>query len=195
MTSSKDQTTVREAVGIFFDAEHLKGAMDELLALGFRYEELGLLASEHAVRQKLADFYTRTNALPDSPKAPVTAFVRKESVGDTAQALGGSLFFAGTTGAMGAVVASAAVLGGSLLAAVGGAVAVGAVGAVVGAVIHQSDAEYLQEQVDKGHLLLFVRLIDPARDQQALNVLSRHAGTDVKIYEIPVASGRPDRPS
>ena len=108
----------------------------------------------------MVDLYARTNESADLPQAPAIAFIGRESIGETGHTLGGSLFFVGTTGVMGAVVASAAVFGGALLAAVGGIVGVGVVGALVATVIHQSDAEYLQQQVDEGHILLFVRITD-----------------------------------
>ena len=87
---------------------------------------------------------------------------------------------------MGAVVASAAVLGGAVLGAVGGIVGLGVVGALVATIIHQSDAEHLQQQVDEGHILLFVRVTDADKEQQAMNILVRNCGVDVKMYEIPV---------
>jgi outer membrane lipoprotein SlyB len=89
------------------------------------------------------------------------------------------------------VVASSAVLGGALLAAIGGVVGVGIVGALVAMMIHQSDAEYLQQQVDEGHILLFVRMADFSREQQAMNILTRHSGVNVKMYEVPASSGVP----
>jgi hypothetical protein len=175
-------------VGIFFNAQHLKDAIKNLLTAGFEPEELGLLASEQVVERSLGDLYTRTNEGADSPQAPAIAFIGRESIGETANALGGSLFFVGTSGVMGAVVASAAVFGGALLGAVGGIVGVGVVGALVATIIHQSDAEHLQQQVDEGHILLFVRITDTDREQQAMNILIRHCGVDVKVYEIPSSS-------
>src|SRR5690606_18369785 len=105
---------------------------------------------------------------------PRMAFVRKKSIGDTVHAWAGALFFAGATTGAGAVVVSAGVLGGALLAAVSGAAAVGAVGAALALVIHQSDAEYLEQQVDEGHLLLFVRTHGEDEERRALDILSRH---------------------
>jgi hypothetical protein len=58
-------------------------------------------------------------------------------------------------------------------------------GALVATIIHQSDAEYLQQQVDEGRILLFVRLTDTRREQQAMDVLIRHSGVDVKMYDVP----------
>jgi hypothetical protein len=139
----------------------------------------------------LGDLYARINERAQSSKAPAIAFIGKQSIGETANTLGGGLFFVGTSGVMGAVVASAAVFGGALLGAVGGIVGVGIVGALVAAIIHQSDAEYLQQQVDEGHMLLFVRMTESDREQQAMNILTRHSGVDVKMYAIPVGRGVP----
>jgi hypothetical protein len=190
MTNRDNVSPIREAVGVFFDATHLKEAIADLSASGFARDTLGLLAGEYTVQQSLGDLYTRTNEFHDSPNAPATAFVKKESVGDTMHALAGGLFFAGGTAAMGALVASAAVLGGTLLAAVTGVAAVGSAGALLGALIHQSDAEYLEQQVDEGHLLLFVRVHDPAEERRALDILSKHAGYDARIHEVPTHKHR-----
>ena len=191
VATSKNEPSIREAVGIFFNAEHLKDAIKNLLASGFEPEELGLLASQQVVERSLGDLYARTNEGADLPQAPAIAFIGRESIGETANTLGGSLFFVGTSGVMGAVVASAAVFGGALLAAVGGIVGVGVVGALVATIIHQSDAEYLQQQVDEGRILLFVRMIDTRREQQAMDVLIRHSGVDVKMYDVPAAPSVP----
>lgn len=185
MATSETELPIREAVGIFFNADHLREAIKDLLSSGFEPEELGLLASEQVVERSLGDLYARTNENVDSPQAPAIAFIGRESSGETATTLRGSLFFVGTSGAMGAVVASSAVLGGALLAAIGGVVGVGLVGALVASIIHQSDAEYLQQQVDEGRMLLFVRIPDSAREQQAMNILTGHSGVDVKMYEVP----------
>ena len=128
VATSKNAPSIREAVGIFFNAEHLKDAIKNLLASGFEPEELGLLASQQVVERSLGDLYARTNEGADLPQAPAIAFIGRESIGETANTLGGSLFFVGTSGVMGAVVASAAVFGAALLAAVGGIVGVGVVG-------------------------------------------------------------------
>lgn len=185
---SKDDSSrqVREVIGIFADGNHLKAAIDELASSGFSKDRIGLMASEYAVEQSLGDLFTRINETRDPSKAPATAFVAAESVGNTARSLGGGLFFAGSTAALGAAVASAAVLGGALLPAVAGAAAVGAMGALLGSVIRQSDAEYLEGQVDMGHLLLFVRADDVARQEKAMEILSRNSAQDVRVHEVAV---------
>jgi hypothetical protein len=176
---------IREAVGAFVDADIAHDAIDELLASGFKHEEMGLLAGEYTVRQSLGDFYTQTNQYSESADAPNTAFVATESVGDTVHAVIGTLFFAGTTVAAGAAVASAGILGGGLAAAVAGVAAIGAIGGVLGGIIHESDAEELEQQIEEGHLLLFVRARDSALEKRAVGILQKHTPIEVKVVTAP----------
>lgn len=187
MAIGKREPTVRQAVGIFHNAESLRGTIEELLVSGFSQDEIGILASEQVVERSLGDLYVRTNEASDSPDAPAIAFVRRESFGDAPRTHAGGLFFVGASGAAGGIVASTALLGSALLPAVGAVVGVGLVGLFVASFIHQSEAEYLQQQVDEGQILLFVR-VEPEREKETMNILKRHSGLDVKIYEVPVRS-------
>lgn len=186
MSEQEAETQVREVIGVFADASHLRAALVELESAGFERERIGLLASEYAVERSLGDLYARVKELQDASKAPAMAFVEADSRGDTARSMGGGLFFVGSTAVLGAAVASAAALGGALLPALAGAATVGAVGALLGGVIRQSDAEYLESEVDKGHLLLFVRADDPGRETEASRILLRHSARDVRVHEVPL---------
>jgi hypothetical protein len=184
--------TIREAVGVFAGARDIKDAISELMSSGFKHEEMGLLAGEYTVKQSLGDFYTQTNESAGKKDAPNVAFVAKESFGDTVHAYLGTLFFAGTTVAAGAAVVSAAVLGGALLVAVTGAAVMGAVGAALAAIIHQSDAEHLEQQVEEGHLLLFVRTNGAAQEDQAVRILKNHTPMEVRVVTAPALGPRGD---
>jgi hypothetical protein len=177
--------SIREAVGVFFDADKLREAAEALLAAGFTREDLGLLAAESSILEHLGDVYTRAGPSDgDGDGGPRTAFVRKRSVGDALHAWLGSLFFAGATTAAGAAVVSTTVFGGALLTAATGAAAIGAVGAALALIIHESDADYLEQQLDEGHLLLFVRTRNPEQEDKAVRTLSEHAGFDARIHEV-----------
>lgn len=181
-------TTIREAVGIFFDRPHLEGALVELREAGFDKEEIGLLAGERAVKDTLSDIYAKYNRTENAETSPETAFVKKESLGDTFRSLSGGLVFTGASTAMGAAVISAGVFGGAVLAAAAGAAAVAGVGALAGAVIHKNDAEYLEEQVDAGHLLIFVRVTTDEEEAKALAILNQHEGYDARVIEVKADS-------
>jgi hypothetical protein len=184
MSKQKNKPTVQEAIGVFFDVDHLKSAIEGLVEAGFDRSEIGLLAGAHTVEQALGDFYARTNQFADSPNAPCVAFVAKRTDDDTIHALLGTLFFYGATTAVGAAVASAAVLGGAVIAAASGVAAIGVAGAVMGLIIHKSDSDYLDEQIDEGHLVLFVRTNDPERGARAVKILSDHCAFKPKVYTV-----------
>lgn len=191
--TKKHEQTVREAIGVFAEVEHLREAIDALIASGFDREKLGLLASEKVVKESLGEFYTKTNEAHGSSRAPAIAFVGNDALAEAGQSLGGGLFFVGTAGVAGAIVTSAAVLGGTLLTAVGGALGVGLVGLAVSAVIHQSDADYLQQMIDEGRLLLFVR-VDSSNEPQAKAILEQHQAIAVKVHDVPVKTGERSKP-
>jgi hypothetical protein len=176
---------VREAVGVFFDAKKLEEAITDLQSAGFEHSEISMLAGEETVKQSLGHIYTDINEDADDPGAPQTAFVAKEGVGDTVHGLLGAFFFTGATVAAGAVVATAGVFGTALIAATAGVAALVGIEGAMAALIGKSEAEYLHEEVDRGHLLLFVRTRDAARESKAVEVLSKHSGYNPHIIEIP----------
>jgi hypothetical protein len=183
------EETVREAIGVFSETQRLKSAIDDLLASGFEHDQLGILASEITVKQRLGAFYASTNETSDPQQAPAIEFVGREALGEAREAMGGSVYFVGSTGVAGAIIASTALFGGALAAAIGGLLGVGLVGALVASVIHQSDADELKSRVDEGHILLFVRLPHGEREQQAKEILERHSSTPAKVLEVPIKSG------
>ncbi|MEZ5489152.1 MAG: hypothetical protein R3F50_02390 [Gammaproteobacteria bacterium] len=175
---------IREAVGIFFGSEKLEETIQDLQDAGFQHDEIGLLAGKFTVRQKLGHLYEEINEDSADPEAPDTAFVAKKSVGDTVHALVGTLYMTGAAVAGGAVVASAGILGGAVAAAAATTAVFSGIGALLAVIIHESDAEYLEEQVDEGHLLLFVRTRDEEKEKLALEILSRHAAYDPRVYTV-----------
>jgi hypothetical protein len=185
MAKSDRAGTVQEAIGVFFDIDHLKLAIEELESAGFDNSEIGLLASEKAVEEALRDVYTRSEDFSENPNAPCVAFVADKPGDDTFHALIGGLFFYGATTAAGAAVASAAILGGAVVAAASGVAAIGLAGTVMGLIIHQSDADFLDEQVDEGHILLFVRTRNAERAAKAVDVLAKNCAFQPKVYSVP----------
>ncbi len=177
---------VKEVIGIFFELGNVEAALKDLHDSGFRTDEIGLLAGEKTVEKSLGTLYSRAIASSDSADAPETAFVKQESLGDNFKSLAGGLVFTGITTTMGVAVASAGIFGGAALAAGAGAVGVVGIGALVGSLINRSDAEYLQEQLDNGHTLLFVRVSNSEAEKRIVEIITRHSGFDVRILEIEV---------
>lgn len=176
----------REAVGIFHRPEELQGAIDELLSSGFHRAELSLLASEEAVVEKLGHIYTKVEVLADDPDVPRSAYISTEAIGDAEGALIGGLVYVGATVAAGAVVAS----GGTLLAVLAGVTLAGGAGGLIGSVLARwlgaHHAHYLQEQIERGGLLLWVRTRDPAREARATEILRKYSAEKVHVHGLPL---------
>ena len=189
MSPTQAQESQTEAVGVFDDAASLQAAIDELLSTGFNQAEISLLASEHAVEEKLGHAYEKVTELEDDPSTERTAYVSTESRGDAEGGLIGGLLYVGALAAAGAVVAT----GGTLAAAITAAAVAGGTGGLIGSVlaklIGDHHARYLQEQLDHGGLLLWVRTRDQEHEKRAADILSKHSAHDVHTHALPAVNG------
>ena len=173
---------VREAVAVLEDVSELEAAVEELRAAGFADDAISLLAGHEAVERKLGRMYRRVEELEDDPAAPRTAFVSLNRLGDREDRVVSSLTILPTLIAAGTVVASA---GAVAAAVVGTAVAGAALGTALSHFMNKQHAEWLQEQLDRGGLLLWVRTPDPESERKAIAILTRHAAHDIHIHDIP----------
>ncbi len=185
MPTPQKSPTVREAVGVFHSAEELQAAIDELLQSGFHRAELSLLASEHAVDQKLGHRYRKVSSLADDPIIPRAAYVSPEAIGGAEGGLIGVLMYVGAVAAAGAIVAS----GGTLTAAILGAALTGGAGSLIGSLlarwVGEDHGRHLQVQVDRGGLLLWVRTWDAGDEERAMRILKSHSGDQVHVHALP----------
>lgn len=184
MTQTQPPETHTEAVGIFADADALQAAIDELLISGFDRAELSLLANADTVEQKLGHAYKKVTELEDDDGTPRAAYVAHESVVEAESALIGGLFYVGAVAGAAAVVAS----GGAVAAAIAAAVMAGGTGGFIGAalamLVGDNHARHLQEQLDRGGLLLWVRTRDRQHEDRAKTILTKHAGHDVHLHRL-----------
>jgi len=177
--------TVREAVGVFHDEKALQGAVDELLVAGFDRSSLTLLASEHAVIEKLGHRYQKVDEIEDDLAVPRVAYVGSDSrtEGKTAAVTG--LAYVGALGAVGAIVAS----GGTVAAAILAAAAAGGMGGLIGAALSRfldrHHAEYLREQLDHGGLLLWISTHDAAQEKKVCEILRQNGAEHVHVHDLP----------
>jgi hypothetical protein len=185
MLPAKQERMVREAVAVFDDVETMEAAIDELLRSGFDRAELSLVAGEDTVVKELGHMYAKVEQVEDDTTVPRAAFVSEQSIGEAEGALVSGLFYVGAVAAAGAVVAS----GGAVLAAIGGAVIAGGVGGYIGAAfaswLDEHHARYLQEQLDRGGLLLWVRIWNNDREKKAVRILNGHSAHDVHVHGVP----------
>lgn len=178
--------TVREAVAVIEDVDSLEAVVEELQAAGFAASDITLLAGHATVERKLGRMYERVEELEDDPAAPRTAFVSSRTVEQHEKLVVGSMTTLPTLIAAGTVVASA----GAVAAAIAGTAVTGAlIGKALAAWMDQRHAQWLEEQLERGGILLWVRTVDEAHERQALAILGRYAAHDIHVHEIPI-SGR-----
>lgn len=184
--------TVREAVAVIEDIESLEAAVEELKEAGFAESDLSLLAGHATVERKLGRMYTRVEELEDEPDVPRTAFVSTRKVEEREKMMVGSMTTLPTLIAAGTIVASA----GAVAAAIAGTAVTGAlIGNVLARWMDKRHAQWLEEQLERGGILLWVRTADEARERQALAILIRHATHDVHIHAFPEPEAEAPRPS
>ena len=171
-----------EVVGVFHAADDFEAAIEELLSSGFDRAQLSLLASERAIEDKLEHRYRSVAELADDPTTPRTAYVSTAAVGDAQGALIGGLTYVGATSAIGAVVMSGGALAATLIAAVVAGGAGTLLGSILARLVGRHHAEDLNEHIERGGLLLWVRAWEPADEPLAISVLRKHGGRDVHSH-------------
>jgi len=185
---SADGERTREVVGVFADGYALESAVNDLLNSGFDLGDIHLLAGEKTVAAKLGHKYEKVEDVEDDGKAPRVAYAPKESRGVKNGALVGALVYVGATMAAGAALASGGALAMLLVSGVVGAEVGGLIGVVLGEFLEERHAKYIQEQLDHGGLLLWVRTRNSALEEKAKHILAQHSGRDVHAHDMPVAA-------
>ncbi|MBK4719385.1 hypothetical protein JJL56_10925 [Azospirillum sp. YIM DDC1] len=176
---------VREAVGIFASRDALQKAVDDLTLAGFQRHELSVLANDETIRDHLGHVPQRAEDIAHDPDAPRQSYVSPEDVGSVKGVAVGFPAYVGAILATGAVLAT----GGTALAAAAAAAAAGVGGGAMGSVMSSwltdKRNEPMLQHLDKGGILLWVNLADAGREQQALEIMNRHAARPVEVHEVP----------
>jgi hypothetical protein len=179
------RATVREAVAVFDDVGELEAAVEDLKAAGFAEDAFSLLAADEAVERKLGHLYQRVEELEDEDAAPRRRYAALNRLGDREDRVASAVTMLPDLIAAGTVVGSS----GPLAATIAGLTSAGATLATVFShFMNRSHADWLQEQLDRGGLLLWVRTPMEESERAAVAVLTQHATHDVHIHEVPTPS-------
>ena len=184
LIEQKTAGNVQETVGIFYRAEDLQSAIDELLSSGFHRSALSLLASEATVNKALGHQYKKIGALADDPSVPRSAYISPEAIGDAQGGLIGGLLYVGAAVAAGMVLGS----GGTIAAGIAAVVVAGGSGGLLGLMLSKwlgsHHSNYLQEQIEHGGLLLWVRTRDGADELRSVEIMKRHSASAVHVHSF-----------
>ena len=180
----RDLTRVREAVGVFDDVVALETAIDALQEASFNRADLSLLAGEHVVEEKLGHIYSKVDTLEDDPTVPRAAYVARETIGAAEGTLIGAPMYIAACTAAGLVAAAggplAMVLTAAAVAGGGGA----AVGTLLASMVAKHQAAYIENQLEHGGLVLWVRTWNPDQEARAKLILANHSAHDVHIHDL-----------
>ena len=175
-----------EAVAIFHDVADLDKAVEALIEARFDKEDVSLLASEAAVEEKLGQRYERVEEMEDDPGAPRVAYRTLADFAENERTIANSLTYLPAMIAAGTVVASAGVVAAAVTgAAVGGAV----LSTILARWLDKTHADHLQEQLERGGLLLWVNAPTEERQEEAVRILKAQAASDVHVHDFADAKG------
>jgi len=174
----------REAVGVFHDEASLRSAADALLIAGFDRSSLSLLANPHRVTARLGRD-CQVAELEDDGDVPTRHYAGIDSRTEGEAAIVGGLVYFSAVLAVGIVVAADGTAWQALIAAaVVGAIA-GAAGFALARHLERRHRRYLDEQLRRGGIPLWVRASDPDHERRAMDILRQHGADHVHAHEMP----------
>jgi hypothetical protein len=174
-----EQSTIREAVAVFDDAEKLEAAVSELQSNGVDRSDLSFLAHDLPAGGIPSDLRQAADD-PATPREPVVSNtdLRQGRVLGTGLAATIAAFaaagFTVATGGVGAAVAAAVVAAGG----------VGAASTLFGRRLADDQTSFLDAQLARGGVLLWVRTRNAASEQTVLEVLRRHSA-HAYLHDLP----------
>ena len=182
MLKEKVSNEYCEVIGIFGSLESFEAAISELLSHGFDQSELSVLASDEVIRQAVN--YKKIDELADNRKTPKAPFYAEENIAIAQGGVIGGLIYVGTLAAAGIGLAGKGVLSTSLIAIATGASAV--VGVIIAKFLGAHHKDYIENQLKKGGLLLWVHLRDKLKEKLVSDIFKKHLAREVHLRCVPI---------
>jgi hypothetical protein len=175
---SQPPTYDNEIVAIFRSPQQLDAAVSDLCSSGWDRAELSLLGKKNELTSN-----TGAEDIADNSTAP-----RSPVVSETDERQEGALA-GGLAGVVAGFVASGAIIatGGGAVVALIGSAAAGGGGAVagnfIGHMLSKQMAEPMEDQINRGGIVLWALLRSPDHETRARDILSRHGAADVHVQQ------------
>ncbi|WP_417260595.1 hypothetical protein [Celeribacter sp.] len=174
---------VPEAVGVFETFDSFQKAFYDLRMVGFSRFDLSVLGSENALKEKFGAAYLSTKDIEDDPHVPRAAFVSEEAIGELEGMVVGGAFFIPSYIAMAAMAAAGATAAGTAAAVAIVGLPAAAIGVLLARRVQQHHKDYYADQIEKGGILLWVRVADERHEKLAIDILKGHSGKDVHVHD------------
>jgi len=190
MPEAAYNSIMTEAVAVFHDVESFEAAIDDLLSVGFDHADINVLAHEDTITSKLGPAHKSTAEFEDDPEVPRIGYIPNETIGNAEGAIiGAGVYVPAMFGGLAVAASGGTLLGVFVAAAVAGG-AGGLIAAALARYIGHEHAKHLDQHLNHGGLLLWVRTRDAEREKQALEILRRHSAHDVHLHQIPERAGK-----
>ncbi len=173
--------TVPEVVGLFDTTDNLQEAIRQLEGTAFPRQDISIMGTRRDLEKIFGTKAVSPMIAADDAHTPRQAPARPEEevIGGTAlvgaSAYIGAMGLALSAGAIAFPVAGAAIIGG-----LGG----GVLGGILARILDQSHNRHLEEQIERGGLLLWVRTPDENKESLAINIMTAHGGRHVHAHTI-----------
>ncbi len=172
--------TFKEAVGVFMGIKDLQSAIRELESSSFARQDISVMGSRADLEEVFGSKTVAPEFAMNNMDTPRQAPSRPEeqTIG-AAGMIGGSAY----VGAMALALAAGSVAFPAIIsAAVLGGLSGGTLGAVLTKLLGDRYNRHIEEQIEKGGLLLWVRTIDIHRQELAKQILIANNGYDVHVH-------------
>jgi hypothetical protein len=185
---------VREVAGIFHSHGALEDAVDDLLRAGFDRAEIDVIGNLEELRERLGDAYVAPEELADVPQAPRRPFFAREDLTVTVIVVASTIGGAGAMAAALGVIASEGSWVSALVAGVAGVVGAGVAALLIARYFERERVRGLEWYAAARGLILWVRVRDREREDEAQEILLRHGAQAVRVHEVEIAKRVEDIP-
>jgi len=172
----------KEVVGLFSNTKDLQDAIRDLEGTAFPRQDISVMGSRGELEEIFGAKAVNPHYAMDNSDTPRQAPARPEEKTIGSAALVGG---AGYVGAMAAALAAGAVAFPAIVTvAVIGGVSGASLGAILNKVLGDLGTRHVQEQLEQGGLLLWVRTPDPIKESLAKQLMENRHATHVHVHEI-----------
>ena len=188
LDKSEKAYRVREAVALFSTETAFLNALDSLQENGFDRADLSVLGGA------ISRPFESASMLADDKRAKRGANANPESVVEAEAAAIGIPVYVGALGAFFAVAATGGALALAIPMTLAGGLAGGGLGAIGAHAIEKRHRRAIEQQIDNGGLLLWVRTNTPERVVSALRLLKAAGGQEAHVHEAILRWGVEESP-
>lgn len=172
----------KEVVGIFMSKDDLQNTIRELEGTAFPRQDISVMGTRSELEKVFGVKVVAPEFAIDNPDTPRQAPSRPEE-----QTIGMAGMIGGTAyvGAMAMALAAGAVTFPAIVsAAVIGGIGGGTLGAILTKLLGDRYNRHLEQQIEKGGLLLWARTPDAEKEDMARRIMITNNAHDVHVHQI-----------